>query len=90
MALQREISMSVCEENIGRTLKVLVEEPGVARGEGDAPDIDGRVYVDPTLPVGDFTHVPITGSAEYDLLALPPVLLSSRMPKAFKTAKQAQ
>jgi ribosomal protein S12 methylthiotransferase len=29
---------------------VLVEEPGVARGEADAPDIDGRVYVPRELP----------------------------------------
>ena len=86
MALQREISESVCSESLGKTLKVLVEEPGVARGEADAPDIDGRVYVDGTLAVGEFTEVEITGSTEYDLLALPPGV----MPKTFKAAKRAQ
>src|SRR5581483_544564 len=43
MARQKEIAADVSARQIGRTLKVLVEEPGVARGEADAPDIDGRV-----------------------------------------------
>jgi ribosomal protein S12 methylthiotransferase len=86
MALQREISTSVCREQVGRTLKVLVEEPGIARGEGDAPDIDGRVYLDASIPVGEFTEVRITDSTDYDLLALPPGVL----PTEFKIAKQAQ
>ncbi|MGH8020162.1 MAG: 30S ribosomal protein S12 methylthiotransferase RimO, partial [Opitutaceae bacterium] len=42
---------------------------GVARGEADAPDIDGRVYVSPGLPIGEFADVVITGSSGYDLLA---------------------
>jgi len=86
MALQREISTSVCREQVGRTLKVLVEEPGIARGEGDAPDIDGRVYLDASIPVGGFAEVRITDSTDYDLLALPPGV----MPTGFKVAKQAQ
>ena len=45
MALQRDIATSVSSESVGRTLKVLVDGVGVARGEADAPDIDGRVYV---------------------------------------------
>ena len=86
MALQREISESRCREQVGKTIKVLVEEPGIARGEGDAPDIDGRVYLDGSIPVGEFTNATITGSTEYDLLALPPGVL----PTGFKTPKQAQ
>lgn len=86
MALQKEISDSVCREHVGRTLRVLVEEPGIARGEGDAPDIDGRVYLDGLHAVGEFIDVEITGSTEYDLLALPPGV----MPGEFKLAKQAQ
>jgi ribosomal protein S12 methylthiotransferase len=69
MSLQREIAATVSEEMIGKTIRVLVEEPGVARGEGDAPDIDGRVYVPENLPVGDFAEVTITGAQGYDLLA---------------------
>jgi ribosomal protein S12 methylthiotransferase len=62
----------VSKSHVGRKLKVIVEEPGVARGEADAPDIDGRVYVPRTLPVGEFAEVTITGYRDYDLLALRP------------------
>ena len=86
MALQKEIAAEVSRGYVGRTLKVLVEEPGVARGEADAPDIDGRVYVPRDLPVGQFAGVKITGYQDYDLLALPP----GQRPAEFKLAKQAQ
>jgi ribosomal protein S12 methylthiotransferase len=86
MALQQRIAGEVSKTYVGRTLQVLVEEPGVARGEADAPDIDGRVYVPRTLPVGAFAKVKITGYQDYDLLALP----KGEQPAAFKVAKQAQ
>jgi ribosomal protein S12 methylthiotransferase len=69
MALQREIAAGISATTIGRTLRVLVESPGVARGEADAPDIDGRVFVPRELPVGEFADVTITGAQGYDLLA---------------------
>lgn len=43
----------------------------VARGEADAPDIDGRVYVRGPLPLGKFARVKIVGHTEYDLIAEP-------------------
>jgi ribosomal protein S12 methylthiotransferase len=86
MALQKEIAGEVSKRHVGRTLRVLVEEPGVARGEADAPDIDGRVYVPRELPVGAFVEVTISGYQDYDLLALP----EGEKPAAFKVAKQAQ
>ncbi len=86
MSLQREIAAEVSERFVGKTLRVLVEEPGVARGEADAPDIDGRVYVPRTLPVGEFAQVLITGARDYDLLALP----KGEKPKEYKVAKTAQ
>ncbi|HEX7471375.1 MAG TPA: 30S ribosomal protein S12 methylthiotransferase RimO [Verrucomicrobiae bacterium] len=43
----------------------------VARGEADAPDIDGRVYVRGKLPVGEFAKVKIVGHTDYDLIAEP-------------------
>ena len=86
MALQKEIAGKVSKSYVGRTLKVLVEEPGVARGEADAPDIDGRVYVPRELPVGEFVEVEITGYQDYDLLALP----AGERPAAYKVARQAQ
>jgi ribosomal protein S12 methylthiotransferase len=72
MRLQHAIAAEIGAEQVGRTLKVLVEEPGLARGEADAPDIDGRVYVSRDLPVGEFARVTVTGSRDYDLVALPP------------------
>lgn len=71
MTLQHEIAADVSKSRVGDTLKVLVEEPGVARGEADAPDIDGRVYVPRELPIGEFVDVGITGYHDYDLIALP-------------------
>lgn len=86
MSLQKEIAASVGQKYVGKTLRVLVEEPGVARGEADAPDIDGRIYVSPKLSVGKFAKVKITGFQDYDLLALPP----GEKPTVLKTAKPAQ
>ena len=45
--------------------------PYVARGEADAPDIDGRVYVRGNLPLGQFAQVKIIGHTDYDLIAEP-------------------
>ena len=86
MKLQQEIAAEVSHGFVGRTLKILVEEPGVARGEADAPDIDGRVYLPITVPVGDFVNVEITGYEDYDLLALP----IGEEPSIRKIARQAQ
>jgi len=43
----------------------------VARGEADAPDIDGRVYVRGRLAVGEFAQVRVAGHTDYDLIAEP-------------------
>jgi ribosomal protein S12 methylthiotransferase len=86
MALQKDIAASVSRSHVGRKLKVLVEEPGIARGEADAPDIDGRIYVPLGLPIGEFSEVTITGYHDYDLIALP----GGAPPAHFKTARQAQ
>ena len=43
----------------------------VARGEADAPDIDGRVYLRGELPQGQFAHVKVIGHTDYDLIAEP-------------------
>jgi ribosomal protein S12 methylthiotransferase len=41
----------------------------IARGEADAPDIDGRIYIRGKLPVGEFGRVKIIGHTDYDLIA---------------------
>jgi ribosomal protein S12 methylthiotransferase len=86
MALQKEVAATVSAGSVGKTIRVLVDEAGVARGEADAPDIDGRVYVPRELPVGGFATVTINGHHDYDLLALP----AGESPAEFKVAKQAQ
>ena len=43
----------------------------VARGEADAPDIDGRIYIRGKLPVGEFARVKVIGHTDYDLIAEP-------------------
>ena len=43
----------------------------VARGEADAPDIDGRVYIRSNLPIGNFARVKIIAHTDYDLIAEP-------------------
>jgi len=86
MALQRTIAAELNAAAVGQRRRVLVDEPGVARAEGDAPDIDGRVYVPLTLPVGEFAEVRITGAEEYDLLALP----AGEAPAVRRTARRAQ
>ncbi|HTV40934.1 MAG TPA: 30S ribosomal protein S12 methylthiotransferase RimO [Candidatus Sulfotelmatobacter sp.] len=43
----------------------------VARGEADAPDIDGRVFIRGRAPVGEFARVKIIGHTDYDLIAQP-------------------
>ncbi len=86
MALQKEVAGRVSARGVGRMVKVLVDEPGVARADADAPDIDGRVYVPRELPVGEFAQVAVTGFHDYDLLALP----AGQRPAEFKVARQAQ
>ncbi len=86
MALQQEIAREVSRGFVGRTLRVLVDEPGVARGAADAPDIDGRVYVSRDQPVGAFVDVKINSFHDYDLLALP----TGQQPVVYKVAKPAQ
>jgi ribosomal protein S12 methylthiotransferase len=41
----------------------------VGRGQADAPDIDGRVYVRGKLPIGEFARVKVVGHTDYDLIA---------------------
>jgi len=43
----------------------------VGRGEADAPDIDGRVYVRGNVPAGEFARVKVIGHTDYDLIAEP-------------------
>ena len=55
-----------------KNLKLKTKNYLVARGEADAPDIDGRVYIRAAkgaLPVGQFARVKVIGHTDYDLIA---------------------
>jgi ribosomal protein S12 methylthiotransferase len=69
MSIQREIAHEIARERIGRELKLLVDQPHVARSEADAPDVDARVILSKEAPVGEFVWRQIKGSRGYDLLA---------------------
>ncbi|HUE36715.1 MAG TPA: 30S ribosomal protein S12 methylthiotransferase RimO [Candidatus Acidoferrum sp.] len=43
----------------------------IARGEADAPDIDGRVFIRGELPIGEFARVEVIAHTDYDLIAEP-------------------
>ncbi|MBI3809535.1 MAG: 30S ribosomal protein S12 methylthiotransferase RimO [Nitrospirae bacterium] len=91
LAIQETISLKKSRQKIGSILEVLVEGVSeetdlllAARHEGQAPEIDGVVYLnegtsdltrppqagqDPPLPVaGDFVKAEITAAAAYDLV----------------------
>lgn len=72
MYLQEEISAEKLAKKVGKTLTVLVDDVdddgSMARTMGDAPEIDGLVYIDDEqLEVGEFVTVKITDSDEHDL-----------------------
>ncbi len=67
--LQSAIADEMGQDMVGKTIRVLVDEVGLARGEWDAPDVDGSIHVDPSLPVGEFADVTIVDSIAYELFA---------------------
>ena len=69
MSIQQKIAYETARENIGRQLKLLVDQPLIARTEADAPEVDTRVILAKPAPVGDFAVKRITGARGYDLLA---------------------
>ena len=75
MQHQEDISTQRLERKIGRRITVLVdeidEEGAIARSAGDAPDIDGLVYVTDghDLAVGEFAEVTVHDCDVHDLYA---------------------
>lgn len=75
MALQQEISSARLQAKIGRTIEILIDEVGpegsVGRSTADAPDIDGKVYLNgiTDLNPGDFVEAEVTDADDYDLWA---------------------
>jgi ribosomal protein S12 methylthiotransferase len=69
MTVQQRIAREMAAEKVGREMRLLVDQPLVARTEMDAPDVDARVILSRPAAVGEFVLRPITGSRGYDLLA---------------------
>jgi len=69
MSLQQQIAYEIAREKSGSELKLLVDQPYIARSEADAPDVDARIILSTPAPVGEFVWRRITGSRGYDLLA---------------------
>lgn len=78
MELQQPISLTKNQEQVGRTLDVLVEGYGdgisIGRSYRDAPEIDGMVLVPGELPLGEIVPVRIDGAMTYDLTGVPAVI----------------
>lgn len=73
MELQQSISLSLNEEKIGKTFKVLIDRREgqyfVGRTQYDSPEVDNEVLLEesPQLSIGHFYQVRITGAGEFDL-----------------------
>lgn len=76
MELQQEISLDKGNDKIGSVVEVMIEgkvadeNAYVARTYGDAPNVDGYIFVNTSteLMSGDFARVHVTGALEYDLI----------------------
>ena len=66
MALQAKISRAKLKAKVGRTLAVLVDEPGMGRSSADAPEIDGVVRFKGGKS-GEFVNIRIERFGEHDL-----------------------
>lgn len=75
MSLQQEISLKKNQAFIGKKLPILIEgyNEGISIGRSyrDAPEIDGLVFVEGELPIGDLCEVKITDALAHDLVGLP-------------------
>lgn len=78
MELQQEISYDKGQDRIGQELLVMIEgkvadeSAYIGRTYGDAPKVDGYIFVQTgeLLMTGDFAKVRVTGALEYDLIGV--------------------
>lgn len=77
METQAEISAARLDARIGRTIEVMVDEEDevgtIARSQGDAPEIDGVVYLEGVFGLAPGTRLKVTvdEADEHDLWAVP-------------------
>ena len=77
--MQDTITARRRDDLIGRTLNVLIDEPGVARSHREAPEIDGVIHVSETLEVGTFADIEIADAMGPDLIAVGASLSSKEL-----------
>src|SRR5260221_2397290 len=68
MKVQEKISANRLQRKIGKTIRVIVDAPGVGRSTADAPEIDGVVSFKGGKP-GEFAEVLIQRASAHDLHA---------------------
>ena len=68
--LQDDITAAARDELVGRTVSVLVDEPGIGRSFREAPEIDGVVHIPPTCEVGDIIDVEVKSAEGPDVHAV--------------------
>jgi ribosomal protein S12 methylthiotransferase len=66
MSLQERISERRLKSKVGKSIEVLVDEPGIGRSKADAPEIDGVVRFKGGQP-GEFARVLIDRADKHDL-----------------------
>jgi ribosomal protein S12 methylthiotransferase len=66
MKVQERISAAKLQAKVGKTLQVIVDEPGVGRSSADAPEIDGVVHFKGGK-AGEFREVLIDRADAHDL-----------------------
>jgi ribosomal protein S12 methylthiotransferase len=77
MAAQQKISAAKLRDKIGQTIDVIVDEldgeTAVGRSAGDAPEIDGKVFLahNTQVSVGDRLEAVVEDADAYDLWARP-------------------
>lgn len=75
MALQQDISAAKLQTKIGKTIEILIDEVdadgAIGRSSADAPEIDGRVFLEGAIELspGDFVEAEVTAADDYDLWA---------------------
>lgn len=69
MTLLQKNSREKMRSRVGEKIRVLVDEPGIARTAGDGFEVDGLVYVPKSIPAGTFAEVTVVGYKAYDLIA---------------------
>ena len=77
--MQDTITARRRDDLIGRSLNVLIDEPGVARSHREAPEIDGVIHVSETLEVGTFADIEIADAMGPDLIAVGASLSSKEL-----------